>query len=317
MGMICISSDRYREYLESEYWERAMARTDGGNPNVIAADWQGTMLCAQFLSGGRSFSLFSDGEYVVRGREGSEPEGFFVRQLCSFFDHVQGGYSFGADRGTVLLVSVPEARLEAEAWLEYAGHLEGVLEPFLGSTQVIFFPRIRVAWEHCGRLKGHWSVVQVLERETQIMLSPTDVTAVSFGSGLAGYGRPQRYYHHPVTYRENNFLYAPDRFLYQKIEYPSWYQGIYQICGKILGEKHHGKERRQLALTGDPDCFSCVSRALSDLDAAEDREAVKIAADIPSFLLEWYCRCRNISFQAEEREGGWAVRPDTGDIWSI
>ena len=316
MGTISICSEPYREYIGEKDWEAVLTGTGEGE-NIIGADWQERGLCARFLSQGRALPLFSDGEYWIKKEENCRNKDFFIRQISAFFQNIQGGFFRSGRKRTVLLVSVPEPRLEAGVWRKYAGQLEEELAALPGDVQVIFFPRVQAVWRHCASLGDVQGVVQVLDKEMQILLGEKDVTAISFGSRLAGCGRPQRYYHSPVVYRENNFLYEPDRFLYEKRSCPSWYQAVSRILEKVFQAKGYREENGRLALTGDPDSRECVARALSDMDAVENRAALEEVWDVPSCLLEWYCSRAGLPFWAEGRKENGQREQDAGDIWRI
>lgn len=318
-------------------WEAVMRRCAFPDFRVIAADWQQSGLCAQYLTGAgrtlRAGLLLADGEYMHR-RNGGEPELFFCRMMRELIGNMPKSCCIsGNTAGTLFLIGVPQAGLALRQAQEFSTCLEQTLEPFVGEATVVLMPRIRAVWEHCyggGRPDGpakavmapaiSGGVIQILEEETQFLFGPGKAAVVAaFGSRLAGNGPQQRYYNRPVRYRENNYLYEADRFLWQDAAYASWYQAFYQISKRVLAaQTFHGS----LMLTGDPDCMFCAEKALADMDAVtgEDAGSGRLRAmDVPAYLLEWYCRIHgrmlvpaqdHFAQRQDEREGN-------TDIWAI
>lgn len=306
--------------------------------NIIGIDWRQSGLCACRLAGRqgifRAVPLLAEGEYVHK-RNGRPPEQFFCGKLEDFFANIQAspfsmpkrtGAEWDWKKGLLLLVSVPEPRLERHQALDFAARLEQAVGPLLqrmrqstvpadavaedpGQVRVIVFPRIRAVWEHCRSRDpdNHGiGVVQILEETTQFLLRPGQEVTASFGGCLAGSedGRSGQYYRKPVRYRENNYLYEPDRFLWQDASYASWYQAFYQICKKVFEAQGWGEECSYLALTGSEACLPCAKKALDDMEAAAGSECPVIANEIPVYLLQWFCRLHDLPWDEEAFAAG-------------
>lgn len=300
----------YFGYLDQEYWESAMKAADVRKMNVIGIDWRPAELCARRLirDNGiyRTVPLLAEGEYVHK-RNCRSPEAFFCGKLEDFFNNIQAIPGAEDDDGglcrekpSLLLVSVPESRLERWQALKFAVRLEQMAGTLSGSgpVNVILFPRIRTVWEYCRNVcpEGFGTgVIQVLETETQFLLHPGQEVSVSFGDCLAKDGRSRQYYNKPVRYRENNYLYEADRFLWQDAAYASWYQGFGRICRKVFAALGWKKEQCFLALTGSEFALPCAEKALADMEAAADGGLYRIN-EIPTSLLHWFCRVRGLEW---------------------
>lgn len=344
-------------YLGREYWESSMRVSGIRDMNIIGIDWRQSGLCAQRLVERqgifRAVPMLAEGEYVHK-RNGRPPEQFFCEKLKDSFLNIrmpslampgkaEPGWNGG--KGFLLLVSVPEARLERRQALGFAARLEQMAQLLLpgicqgemsadaagpGQVKVVLFPRIRVVWEHCRSLwpgSSGIGVVQVLEEETQFLLHPGQEVTVSFGDGLAVLedGRSRQYYHKTVRYRENNYLYEPDRFLWQDASYASWYQAFGRICKKVFEAQSWEKECGRLAVTGSETCLPCAKKALADMDVASGSAGLARASEVPSYLLQWFCRLYGLAWDQEAfgAKPDWTGRDDEScgqsekNIWDI
>lgn len=288
-------------YLDRDYWESSMKMADVRKMNIIAVDWQRSGLCARRLvwSQGvfRTAPMLADGEYIHK-RNGRSPEAFFCGKLDDYFEAIRPLSILEREKKSLLLISVPECRLERCQSLKFAGKLERTAEALAGATAVILFPRIRTVWEYC---RGIWQresgvgVIQISEEETQFLLRSGQEISVSFGDRLAADGASRQYYNKPVRYRENNYLYEADRFLWQEASYASWYQAFGQICGKVFAAQEWEQEHCCLALTGSECGLPCAKKALADMEAAADGGLYR-ANEIPVYLLWWFCRVHGLAW---------------------
>lgn len=330
-------------YLDQEYWESAMKTADVRKMNIIGIDWRQSGLCARRLVRNqglfRTVPMLADGEYMHK-RIGRSPEAFFCGKLENYFENMRSlSPSEDYDKGLLLLVSVPESRLERSEAQAFAARLEQMIGalPGFGTVNVILFPRIRTVREYFRSICPEGSgigVIQVLEEETQFLLHPGQEITVPFGDCLAADGQTRQYYNKPVRYRENNYLYEADRFLWQDAVYASWYQAFSQICRNVFAAQRWEKERCSLVLTGSESALSCAGKALADLEAAAF-PSLPGANEVPVYLLEWFCRLQGLEwgeFSASEnrpdgrindgRSIGWSGRDgkpgETRDnIWDI
>lgn len=322
-----------------------MKRADVRDRNIIGIDWQQSGLCARRLVGHqgvfRTVPMLSEGEYVHK-RNGRSLEGFFCGKLADYFDYLRslpvaedGGREPGRAKTvetSLLLVSVPKSRLERCQALEFAGRLERMAGELVGVVNVILFPRIRVVWEYCRSLYQKASgvgVIQISEEETQFLLHPGQEIEVSFGNRLAVDGESRQYYNRPVRYRENNYLYETDRFLWQDASYASWYQAFGQICRKVFAAQEWEQAHCPLALTGSESCLPCAEKALTDMEAAAGGGLCR-ANEVPAYLLWWFCHIHGLEWD-DGSKAGWTGRPGEsgqfgeyrqfteikGNIWDI
>lgn len=261
-------------------------------------------------------------------------EDFFANiQASPFAMPKETGAERNRTKGLLFLVSVPEARLERYEALDFVAELERAVEPMLwrmcqrvspadditeysadragdgfcqiepDQIRVVLFPRIRVIWEYCRSLDPDGlgiGVVQILEEATQFLLRPGQEVTASFGDYLARSedGHSREYYHKPVRYRENNYLYEPNRFLWQDASYASWYQAFYQICKKVFEAQRWEEECCRLSIAGSEFSLPCAEKALTDMDVLLSGAGPVRTNDVPSYLLQWFCRLHGLSWDA-------------------
>lgn len=287
-----------------------MKMADVRNMRIIGIDWQQSGLRARRLTGRQgvfqTVPMLADGEYN-HVRNGRSPETFFCGKLKEYFENMPPlPTSESVDKKTLLLVSVPESRLEQKQSLEFAGRLERMAETLIGAVNVILFPRIRVVWEYC---RGIWpkasgvGVIQISEEETQFLPCPGQEVVVSFGDRLAADGEFRQYYNKPVRYRENNYLHEADRFLWQDASYASWYQAFGHICRKIFAAQGWKQKRYCLALTGSESGLPCAKKVLTDMEVTAGG-GLRGANEVPVYLLWWFCRVHGLEWGEQTEKSG-------------